>query len=544
MRALLAVLFLSAIPAAAQAAPALLRASLAHSLLRVQPQQTPPTAQRIRLSAARNEWAGFQVIVTADAGNLQEVNIAAAPLKGPRGAALPAPRLYREHYVQVTKPTYRAKEPPGWWPDALIPFDIPADERLPGKPRFAAAPFDVEAGRNQPIYAEVYVPEKARPGEYRGEVTVTARGQKPQRLAVSLTVWDFALPASPACQSNFGGFWRVAQHEGLRDASPEARALVRRYERALIAHRLMPGMPDGAYPNAAPDGTPDCAPVEPILREYFEMLHGNALQIPLPVGDPTGKGREAALRYLRGYYDFLAIRGWADRGYTYLIDEPNDAKAYEEVRRLAKLVHEANPKIRFLCTEQPIPDNPAWGTLIGAVDLWCPLWALWDDNSIRARLKAGEQVWSYTALCQGKEETPFWELDFPLLNYRIASWQDWITGCTGLLYWTTVYWEKAGDPWTNPQTYGEGNAPFNGEGMLFYPGKDAGINGPVASLRLKAIRDGMQDYDYCALLAAKRGREQADAIVRQVARSWTDWQKDPQAIIAAREKLARAIMGK
>jgi len=523
---------------AVRAAPGPFRAALADSLLRVQPEQTPPTARSLRLAAARNEWIGFQVIVTAGAAALEGVNVTVATLKGPEGATLPAPRLYREHYLQVTQPTPRSKAPPGWWPDALIPFAIPASERLPGAPRFTGAPFTVQAGRNQPVYAELRIPEQARPGAYRGQVVVTARGQKPLRMPLRLTVWNLTLPRTPACQSNFGSFGRAARQAGLRADSPEARALIRRYENVLMAHRLMPAMPEGASVAAGPDGAPDLSGLLPILRDYFETRHASALQLPLPIAAPTGAGREKAIHYLRSYYAFLAAHGWADRAYTYLLDEPNDADAYEQVRRLAAMVREADPKIRFLCTEQPIPDDPAWGTLVGAVNLWCPLWALWDNASIREHLRQGEQVWSYTALCQGKEETPFWELDFPLLNYRVASWQNWITGCTGLLYWTTVYWDKTPDPWTNPRTYNQ----FNGEGALFYPGQDAGVNGPVASLRLKAIRDGMQDYDLCALLAAKKGREAADAIVRQVARDWRDWEKDPQALFKARERLARAIL--
>src|SRR5437879_1286395 len=95
------------IPAAMRAAPEPFQASLTHSLRRVQPEQAPPTDLRLRLAAARNEWAGFQVIVTAGAESLHEVNVTIAPLQGPGGATLPAPRLYREHYIQVTHPTPR-----------------------------------------------------------------------------------------------------------------------------------------------------------------------------------------------------------------------------------------------------------------------------------------------------------------------------------------------------------------------------------------------------------------------------------------------------
>ena len=51
---------------------------------------------------------------------------------------------------------------------------------------------------------------------------------------------------------------------------------------------------------------------------------------------------------------------------------------------------------------------------------------------------------------------------------------------------------------------------YNGEGMLFYPGEDAGIDGPIASIRLKNLRDGMEDYEYFTLLEKAKGKEAVD----------------------------------
>lgn len=514
------------------------RVWLADDLARVRPADPAQGPATLRLAGARNEWVGFQIIVHAGADGLRNVRVRASSPIGPRLAMLPAPLLYREHYIHVVTPSPRSKEKPGWLPDALIPFNVAPKDRVAGGVRFRGTPFDVAPASNQPVYAEIHVPKTAAAGKYQAVITVDADGCPRVRLRFTLTIWPFALPDRPACRSSFGDFSRVATHAGLRSGGADAVDLERRYEDALVAHRLMSTLPVGVWARASADGTPDMTSVEPALRRYARGGTCWAGTIPLPVSDPTGKGRAVAQRYLAAYYQYLKTAGWADEAYTYLVDEPNDAEAYARVRDLAAVVHAADRRIRFLCTEQPLPDNAAWGSLVGAVDIWCPLWALWDDTSIRERLAHGDEVWSYTALCQGKRETPFWETDFPLMSYRVASWQNWITGATGLLYWSTVYWERTKDPWTESRTY-EG---YNGEGMLFYPGLDAGVSGPVASLRLKAIRDGMQDYDYCALLAACRGRAAADAIVRTVARSWFDWDRNPGSIHVARERLAKAIV--
>src|SRR5262249_15239537 len=162
------------------------------------------------------------------------------------------------------------------------------------------------------------------------------------------------------------------------------------------------------------------------------------------------------------------------------------------------------------------PSDASWGTLVGSVDIWVPLWTLFDEKSVAERQKAGEEVWSYTALCQGKPggDTPYWQIDFPLLNYRIPAWTSRRYVLSGLLYRTVVYW-TSGDPWANPPNY---NKQYNGEGLLYYPGTDAGIEGPVASMRLKALRDGLEDYEYL-LLAGDAGLEKA----AWMASTWAKW---------------------
>lgn len=117
----------------------------------------------------------------------------------------------------------------------------------------------------------------------------------------------------------------------------------------------------------------------------------------------------------------------------------------------------------------------------------------------------------------------------------------WRYGISGLLYWTTVFWQKAGDVWTNPATYGEGRYVYNGEGSLFYPGADASFAGPVASIRLKQIREGLEDYEYFKLLAQRGQKSLADTIARRLANSWTQWDTNSIHLYSAREEMAKYL---
>jgi len=516
------------------------------SLTRVRPDDAPLAAQPVIIKAARNEFEPFQVVVHAGGEGLKGVNVEISDLRDARGRVIPRRHitLYREHYVEVKTPSPKSKEGVGWYPDALIPFLNPIDGKPLKGARFVAAPFDVKPNQSQPVWGDVFVPKETPAGLYAGKLTVTAQNQKAITVPVRLTVWNFTLPDMPSMRSNFGGFWRgVADVHKVGYGTPEFRMIERRYAEAMAAHRLCPLIPSHLYPKVNPDGGIDPQETHAALKEWMDRFHINGFPLNLIGDDPLGKDRERNIRYLQAMYAYLKSNGWERYAYIYVLDEPNDAQAYEQVRQRAKLIHEAQPGIKVLCTEQSIPDNPAWGTLVGSVDIWVPLWPLFNEKADGDRLKAGDELWSYTALCQGEKErdTPFWQIDFPLMNYRIPMWTSWRYGMTGLLYWTTVFWEQAGDVWTNPVTI---YSQYNGEGVLFYPGSAAGFDGPVATMRLKAIREGMEDYEYFKLLADQGDRDFVSRSVMSLAPSWTRWNDRPSDLYAAREQIARRIVAK
>ena len=77
--------------------------------------------------------------------------------------------------------------------------------------------------------------------------------------------------------------------------------------------------------------------------------------------------------------------------------------------------------------------------------------------------------------------------------------------------------------------------------MLLYPGKPVGVEGPVTSIRLKLIREAMEDFEYMTLAAEAGSKSKVDRIVRGLARSFTDWERDPEGYMVARAELAEVI---
>jgi hypothetical protein len=527
----------------------------------------PGAAAETRLAAARNESRSFQVLLRADEP-VGGIRVAAADLAGPDGAVLKAAhaRLYRQHQIHITNGTYRHRDfKPNWYPDPLIPFDHPLTRGpLPAGAGLKAAPFDLPAGETHGFWVDQYVPADARPGAYRGALRVTAdggaEGRTPRLITevpVTLTVWDFALPQTPALRTEFGSpagrlrtYYRDRARAGKEQPPADYGAVEDQCAAMLAEHRINATPPGQFAPKPRADGTM-AVPKEQVdaLRAFVDRYHINALQVPHPGGvvkDPVAE-RDKLLAWLKAYDRAAAD---LDRPqvlfYTYLKDEPNDAEAYKYVQTWGKAVRQARSVVKVLVVEQATPQDEKWGDLYGAVDIWCPLFSLFKAESEARRRALGEDVWTYTALCQG-DPTPWWHIDWPLLNYRAAAWIAWRYRITGLLYWGGMaYWKEVEDPWTDAWTYGHKDGTkglvFNGEGTLVYPGRAAGYDGIAPSLRLKALRDSIQDYEYMAILdrAGKAGK--AQSVVEPLARSWYEWQQDPAAYEKARAALAALIL--
>lgn len=424
-------------------------------------------------------------------------------------------------------------------------------------------PCDVFQGQNQPLWIDVHVPKDAAAGQYQGTFRVKIQGGRAAEIPVTLTVWDFALPDGPTHRNHFGSVGNVARWFNVQRDSEQFRQIEGRYCQAMAEHRINPPIPSRLLPEVKPDGSlAIAAERHQALKKFLDDLHVTDFEVPrapfarLPHStqrpdykDIAPEQREKAQRYYRQYYDYLKQNGWEKRAYVYLLDEPNLRENYEQVLVLGQLAHEAAPQLRLLVVEQTYLQDPSWPDMDPAIDIWCPLWAFIDRDSIRQKLAQGDEVWSYTALVQrappyhpqyaqvkGKDP-PHWHIDWPLLVYRVPTWINRQYGITGLLYWSTV--TTVIDPWFNPAFAHPRH--YNGGGFLFYPGAPCGIDGPVASMRIKNLRDGMEDYEYFVLLEKLAGPQAVQKIVDRIAPNWWDYCRDPDAILAARREMAQQI---
>jgi hypothetical protein len=549
---------------------------------RIGQDQEPYGAAEVRISAARNEAESFQVVVAAPKENLTVTRVEISDLVGQNGAKISKDnvRLFREEYVRVRISTARAELPPGLYADPLVPFINPVTgqsvepltesrERW-GEPvkrsgyDMYPVPFEVFKGQNQALWADVYVPKDVPAGTYRGEVQVQARGGISGRVSVELTVWGFTLPDGPTHKNHFGNFSNVARYFNIERGSDRFKQIEMQYCRAMAEHRINPPIPDHLLPVVNDDGSLQIDPQRhEALRKFINEFHVTDFEIPrarfarLPSSTLkpdyltiSPDNWQKAQRYYKDFYKYLKDNGWEKRAYVYMLDEPNLKGNYEQVLLLGRLVHEAVPQLRCLVVEQTYTQDPSWPDIDPAVDIWCPLWSFIDRDSIAGKIAHGDEVWSYTALVQRSPSShpqyesvkdcdpPYWGIDRSLLVYRVPTWINYQYGIAGLLYWSTV--TTVIDPWFNPAFAHPRH--YNGDGYLFYPGVPCGIDGPVASMRVKNLRDGMEDYEYLALLERLAGKGAVKKIVDTIAPSWWGFSKDPDEILAARRKLAEEIV--
>lgn len=565
-----------------------------------QKQMLMGNAQAI-IKAAKNEVESFQVIVHALEKNATVIKAEMSELTGKAGTiSKDNATLFREEYTRVRISTPRATLPPGLYADPLVPFINPQTGK-PVEPRsqtfetststvitkgfeMYAVPFEIWKGENQPIWIDLSIPKNAAAGEYKGIFSITvydgSLGEIPKNdgamfvsrsklnsnfetvytIPVTLTVWDFALPDGPTHRSNFGPVLpRVATAFGLDKNSPEARELELNYAKMMAENRINPPIPTSLLPEMNEDGSLKISPERnQALKKFIDDLHVTDFPIPgTALRKMTATNREKVIRYYRQFYQYLKDNGWDKRAYLYTVDEPNTRESYDEVLFLGKVMREAAPEIPLLVVEQPYKQDPSYPALDSAVDIWCPLFSFINRDSINAKLAQGDEVWSYPALAQRAPsynfheyakvkdyDPPYWAIDQPLTVYRMPTWMNWQYKITGLLYWTTVY-NTTGtsgemDPWYHPILSASGKH-YAGEGYLMYPGKPAGINGPVASIRMKNIRDSMEDYEYFDILAKLSDRETVTRIVSTIVPNW--WAKpEPKDFITVRERIANEIV--
>lgn len=482
---------------------------------------------------AKNEAEGCQIAVRAGEKG-KSVRLGVSPAENAAGKTLPA-AVWQEAYLDIEG---KGDVFSSAFPDPLIPY--------------GGESVSLEKNRSQTFYIEFSAPADAAAGDYVSAVSLYDENSRCVAEAkITVTVWDFALPETGASASAVGlngsifplaaglpydfygtNTW-LSFYDGSSTLTPEQEAVYKKYYDCLLEHKL-------------------CAfflpydLLDPRAEAYMNDPRVTAFCIPYPKYDD-----EKLVRY---YEKVTSNPLWESKAYFYPVDEPFDADRIdnfdaiaERLGRLCPGYHMVVPFGDYEVTDHNGRLRTATGIEENVVDILCPITDYVNEIRpwINTRVSQGDRLWWY--VCCGPSDGSGHCNLFTYQNglkHRILFWQQRQQNAEGFLYYETCNWGFAGDPWTNPVTYGAAtNTDEAGDGLLLYPGNQIGTTDPVVSLRLKDVRDGMEDYDLLTLAKNTLGEKETERLMRLVSRSMTNYTEDPAVFFAVRNAVGSRLAG-
>lgn len=489
---------------------------------------------------ARREGRSVQLALVPLMTPLDQVQVAITDLKAEKGPGLIPAEAWDRYLVGDIQPPAGVNR--AWhlpedtrWPDPLMPLTA----------------FDCPGHQARSVVLTLNVPVRTVPGVYTGEITVTPQGLPPTKVPVRVRVINFTLPER---RTMFWDSWwdldTVARHYGEYADLEHFEA----HMQTLAKYRAVPGL----YGWAAMAGkwlevwreedgslTFDFSKLDPwieITQRYgnlwnpngscnsgwFSVFHADNLWNVVK-DRVTGKTltrqdlpQMSALNpkytliyeeFMRAYVDHLREKGWLDTGWHEKWDEPVGERI-EMCKEHHAYLHQLVPGLHlFNWGMRPVTDDWGWGV----TDAWAPnLSAYYDElPGIERARREGVKVFTYTCGTSAPDawptvKVPDMSIFDPNVQRRAYAWIFDKLQFDGMLVFMMNGWprqtpvapngacdwsHKRETRWPASEWVVDDYATF----WWVYPGPDGTI---YPTLRLDALRDGMQDYEY--LYAARQ----------------------------------------
>ncbi len=539
------------------------------------------------LSGAKMETVAFQIVIESEKGNdgingldvkfngLRKSagwlpwdwfsgasidNSACEELDNPYNYVGRSIQLYRARYLHITKScNFTDKDVAK--AAGTIGRDIP-EIMIPFEAKRGGAPFSLFPGKTQTVWIDVYIPENAAAGTYRGEIEISANAGKVKSVPVELTVHDFSLP------NEFSFIPFVLCEPGKRQKYDEAdrmkvdqtyRKFFRRHN-CYMAESIKSDTKDF-------EKTVSCGSASVFTKKNGYDGRGYGSDDPLlfinfynasrmPFGGPKPDGDEKA--WHEGLSKWKSAKDKAVPGSRlvfYVWDEPshNFDGGMDAFAKWTNSVFPFIDSFNKARNENIMTYSTTWRDIavkIPGLDAF----GVKTLQEAEDTLKEGRQVWLYNG-------------PMTYLNYasgmRICGWKAFYFKCKVWWLWHVNDYSVAHDVYNDPYNfhnqYGEVGA---GDGLLIYPGNDnivkkrsPGLEGPVPSQRFFNWRQGIIDYEYLKMASEKDPdavRKIIEPIVTGASLSCglpgqtgsVGYPKDDRDYHEARQKLIRIILSK
>ena len=427
-------------------------------------------------------------------------------------------------------------------------------------------PIRLEAGRSQPLWITVYCPAGAAPGDYTGRVRLTSGNDQLASGSFTVRVMAATVPAEQTLKVtnwfSLGAGELALQYRGLQAGSPQYWQLLENLGRVMAEHKqnvmltpvaslVQPSLSGSSigydfsnfdkwvetFERSGVLGTIEgghllgrsAGYASPIVIPAWVVERGTLVQTSLKPGDP--RAEQYFRSFLTALFEHLKANGWDKRYIQHIHDEPHDREA-PVYRRYAAIVRQCLPGIP---TVDAVSLDEDVSFFADVLDIWVPVLGSFDHrlDLIRSHVGQGGQAWFYTCIFpQGRYLNRF--IDYSPLKVRLLHWFNFRHNFTGFLHWGGNFWGP--EPFHNVQTVINSNQTLlpPGDNALVYP--NPAKNSILSSIRLEAMRDGIEDYELLSALARK-DPEAARALAAAVIPNINDYIRDPARFRSYRKQL-------
>lgn len=493
----------------------------------------------LTFNTVKNEYENHQLLLTAK-DEISTYFLEASDLTSTEGNVLSKDNftVYMEKFLQVTDKatiygTYNR-------PDALIPLDAALEH----------GELTIANGENGALWVTVYVPTETPAGTYTGEFKLAVENAV-TTIPVTVTVHEYTLPETTSGKTLFS--WRYNRvAAGELDGSNE---MMETYYEFFQDYRIsLQSMPLESTTKEE---------IKEAFDAYYKTMSTYTL-MPEP-GKVPGGGTVAEKTKDMIYY-IAQLSGedginYFEKAMIYAVDEPHldqdDSRNYaiSMVGHVNNLLKECvdviendttgtytefkkneNWKNSILNIPNIIPltfDSCEWlingresdeaKAFLNVINTVCPTFDVYQSGMVDTLLSLCEQYgiensWWYG--CTGPR-TPWgnYHIGDDLIRSRTLSWVQAKYGIEGNLYWDAaaytdenpLYQDQYINVYEFPYRRSDATWPA-GDGFLTYPGAAYGVYGPLPSLRLMSIRDGMEELEMLNALKAKLGDSATETI--------------------------------
>jgi hypothetical protein len=519
--------------------------------------------RKVALYGARGEYVSFQLVLTNHSDKpLKGIDISMAPFASNNTAWKVSPELFLEWSVEVKTPSTgysKATLGKGWYPDALIPMKfIQQGPTSPAKswvyplqlPDFNNR---IENQVSQIFWIDQYIPIDATGGTYTTQVSVIIGGIT-KIIPVELSVWNFAIPNENHLKASL-------QHEGFMSQMDEKSELqvyqlMKRNRVAVMDPTYSPELKKDSSDELKVDwnkfderltkyltgeafsatdgyeyGPGYGEPIETLLLPFDVYgKHGTAgwPDIGKPDVEMADSNQQKYINVIQQVRDHL--KPMVDTSQTDLtvylngLDESYFPEAWRRMKHYGNVFKKEYPEAGFRV--DGAYNDSAMDIIEHSITDWAVHTIEFDQQRMNKYNKMGIKQWIYGPLLY-ESKINSWVgsstfIDLPLVNDRALSWATWKYGAHSWISWGLgAGWKHA---WYDPETWKSandgGNAMYdmkkmNGNALLIYsPGIVPNVSAACPSIRLKTMRDGIQEYEYLRLLTSlQQNSKSADSIV-------------------------------